>query len=61
VGHVPLNWLENILDDVFIILKSVTLETGFIVAPGNYAEVDFDTFGLVDFCVVGFLVDVVDD
>lgn len=61
MGHVPLNWLENILDDVFVILKSVTLEAGFIVPPGNYAEVYFDSFGLVDFCVVGFLVDVVDD
>jgi hypothetical protein len=61
VGHVPLNWLENILDNVFVILKSVTLETSFIVALGNYAEVYFDSFGLVDFCVVGFLVDVVDD
>lgn len=61
MGHVPLNRLENVLYDVFVILKSVTLEAGLIVAPGNYAEVYFDSFGLVDFCVVGFLVDVVDD
>jgi hypothetical protein len=61
MGHISLNWLEDVLDDGLVILKPIALQPGFIVAPGDDAEVDFDAFGLMDFGVVCFLVDVVDD